>query len=66
MIPETENPQEAKSVCPGSACVACLGGSGSILYAESTVLVFSRDFRINGPLVLITNPGNAVIYLKYC
>ena len=47
MIPlETENPQEAKSVSPVLACATCLGWSGSILYAESTILVFSRDGSI--------------------
>ena len=34
MIPETENPQEAKS-------------GGSILYADTIVLVFSRDGYYN-------------------
>ena len=41
MIPETENPQEAKSVYPGKPMRHAQADQG--LYAETTMLVFSRD-----------------------
>ena len=43
MIPETEKPQEAKSVYPGKPARHAQANLGRYVYAESTTLFLSRD-----------------------